>query len=272
MNKLNFSLMACVVALANLAFAPQVDVVAPQDFLQFDGFGDYVEIPDSTDFSVSTTGGLTVSAWMRPDALTFPVEESTGYVHWLGKGQLNHQEWTFRMYGLDNTDVPYRENRISFYVFNNGPGRGCGSYFQDPVEEGKWIHVTGVVDGVAETVSIYKNGGLRRTTSYSGIITPTHANAPLRIGTRDFASFFQGAIAQVRVWSRVLTDAEINDLYAINVVPRDGLVAEYLLNEGALDVAHDTAGAHDGMVFGTLTWGSGSFPVQGGRVQSGGGC
>lgn len=129
-----------------------------------------------------------------------------------------------------------------------------------------------MVDSVAETLSIYKNGELRRTTSYSGTIRPTHANAPLRIGTRDFASFFQGAIAQVRTWGRVLTDAEINDLYAINAVQRDRLVAEYLLNEGALDIAHDTADTHHGTILGTLSWGYGSFPVEGGRVQSDRGC
>ena len=34
---------------------------------------DYIEIPDSPDFSVATTGQLTVSAWIRPDVLTFPI-------------------------------------------------------------------------------------------------------------------------------------------------------------------------------------------------------
>ncbi len=274
MNKLNFCLIACLLALANFTFAAQLDVLPPQDFLQFDGFGDYVEVADSTDFSVSTTGGLTVSAWMRPDILTFPSEESTGYVHWLGKGELNQQEWTFRMYGLDNTDVPFRENRISFYVFNNGPGRGCGSYFQDPVQAGQWIHVVGVInDAVTEkTISIYKNGELRATTFYGDTIMPAHAGAPLRFATRDFASFFHGAIAQVRIWNRVLTDAEVSDLHNFGRVPQNCLVAEYLLNEGAGDTAHDTVDAHHGTVVGTMNWGSGSFPLQGGRVQSGGGC
>jgi hypothetical protein len=55
--------------------------------LQFNGTAsDYVEIADSADFSVATTNSLSVSAWMRPDVLTFPNYESTGYVHWLGKG------------------------------------------------------------------------------------------------------------------------------------------------------------------------------------------
>ena len=52
--------------------------------LQFDGIKDYVEIADDAGFSVATTGSLTVAAWIRPDALTFPNSESTGYVHWMG--------------------------------------------------------------------------------------------------------------------------------------------------------------------------------------------
>jgi hypothetical protein len=36
-------------------------------------------------------------------------------------------------------------------------------------------------------------------------VTPAHGTAPLRIGTRDFASFFLRAIREVRLWSRALT-------------------------------------------------------------------
>jgi hypothetical protein len=48
--------------------------------LLFDGEDDYIEISDDADFSVATTGQLSVSAWIRADVLTFPVFQSTGYV------------------------------------------------------------------------------------------------------------------------------------------------------------------------------------------------
>ncbi len=87
--------------------------------LKFNGTkSDYVEISDDADFSVATTGSLSVSAWIRPDVLTFPNFEKSGYVHWMGKGEADQQEWTFRMYNETTTDVPPRPNRISFYVFN----------------------------------------------------------------------------------------------------------------------------------------------------------
>ena len=39
-------------------------------------------------------------------------------------------------------------------------------------------------------------------------IIPEHGVAPVRIGTRDFNSFFQGAIRRVAIFSRRLTDSE----------------------------------------------------------------
>ncbi len=259
----------CLAALLNLAFVVPDDVSVPSAYLNFDGSSTYVEIPDSTDFSVDTTGGLTISAWMRPDVLLFPSTEGSGYVHWLGKGERGTQEWVFRMYSQDNTEG--RENRISFYVFNNAGGRGCGSYFQDPISASQWIHVVGVADGSLQTTAIYKNGVLRNINSYAGTITPQHATAPLRMATRDFASFFLGGMAQVRVWNRPLTTEEISGLYVSGSVPQDGLVAEYLMNEGDGNTVFDTAGGHDGAVQGA-TWGSDSFPADSTTGRQGGGC
>jgi hypothetical protein len=216
--------------------------------LQFNGTNDHIEIPDDADLSVATSGSMTVAAWMRPDVLTFPIFESTGYVHWMGKGEVGKQEWTFRMYNETTTDHPPRPNRISFYVFNPQGRKGVGSYFQESVQAGEWIHVTGIADGQNQEALIYKNGVLKKRESYAGIITPQHGAAPLRIGTRDSRSFFLGAIKGVRVWNRVLTDPEVQ-MVAGDSIPQDGLVAEYRLDQ---DVALDTTNLHNGRIVGGL--------------------
>ncbi len=218
----------------------------PASELDFDGTGTYIEIPSNPDFSVATTGALTVSAWIKPDTLVFPNCEGSGYVHWMGKGETNQHEWVMRMYSQDNTEN--RANRISFYVFNPAGGLGVGSHFQDLLEAGVWIHVVGAAD--AERTYIYRDGVKRDSDVYTGRLVPQAGQAPLRIGTRDLHSFFQGAIRNVRLWNRLLTPTEIQNLYAANVVPQEGLVAEYLLTQ---DVAQDTAGGHDGTIFGG-TW------------------
>ena len=222
-------------------------------YLGFDGVRSYVEVPDSPDFSLVTTGQLTVSAWIQPETiqpgtLIFPTTEGGGesYVHWMGKGEAHQQEWTFRIYSADNTVG--RANRISFYVFNLAGGIGIGSHYQDPaspVQPGDWIHVVGAAD--AERTYIYVNGQLVESNVYSPSITPSHGTAPLRIGTRDFGSYFKGQIREVRVWNRALLAAEIRALYDSDAIPAAGLVAEYLLTQ---DVAQDTADSHNGVIFG----------------------
>lgn len=222
-------------------------------YLSFDGYSTYIEVPDSPEFSVATTGELTVSAWIQPEtiepgSLIFPTTEGgdEAYVHWLGKGEPGQEEWTFRIYSANNTVG--RANRISFYVFNLAGGIGVGSHYQDPanpVQPGVWLHVVGAAD--TEKTHIYINGQLIESNSYSSSITPQHGSAPLRIGTRDFNSYFDGQIREVRLWSRILTAAEIQGLYTSDTVPQAGLVAEYLLTQ---DIAQDTAASHNGFISG----------------------
>jgi hypothetical protein len=69
--------------------------------LQFNGAAtDYIQIADSADFSVATISSLTMSAWMRPDVLTFPNSEGTKYAHWVGKGEAGQQVQTRSRTGL----------------------------------------------------------------------------------------------------------------------------------------------------------------------------
>ena len=232
-------------------------------YLAFNGVNSYVEVPDNDRFSVSTTGELTIAAWIRPDTLTFPHDERRGYVNWLGKGEgagkSGKQEWAFRMYNLGTPESPHRSSRIGFYVFNPWGGLGIGSYFQDDVDPNEWVHVVGAVDGTR--TYIYKNGVFRKCDQYRGatdnhcgrhafIVTPIHGTAPLRMGHVDGNSYFLGAMSEVRFWDRLLTQKEIAGLYGSNRVPRDGLVAEYLLNEGRGEVAHDTVADDDALIFG----------------------
>jgi hypothetical protein len=213
-------------------------------YLHFDGARTFIEVPSRPDLSLATTGALCVAAWIRPSVLLFPNTEGTHgsrYVHWLGKGEKNEQEWSFRMYSQDTQDG--RGNRISFYVFNSDGRLGVGSYFQAALQPGDWIHVVGMADN--QNTYIYHNGVQADSDLYAAQISPTAGGAPLRVGTRDFNSFFEGEIREVRVWNRVLSDAEISALYGSNTVSVNGLVAEFLLTQ---DVAPDSAGDHAGVI------------------------
>jgi hypothetical protein len=177
----------------------------------FDGRSQYLQVASHAHLSIPTTGSLTLETWIRPDTLQFPASQD-GYVHFAGKGESGAQEYVFRMYNRASD----RPNRISAYAFNPEGGLGSGSYFQDSVTVGEWIHVAAVINTQSSAaypdgyVKIYKNGQLRDTDSLRDYaIEPVVGNAPLRIGTRDLNSFFQGAIAKFAVYDYELSAATL---------------------------------------------------------------
>ena len=190
------------------------------DAYVFNGTTQYCQTPSVSDLSVLVpsaggTGIGTYEAWIRPDVLTFPVEESDGYVHWAGKGTPGEYEWVHRMYGLDNTAG--RENRISGYSFNLSGGQGDGAYWQTPGGEtaGVWLYYVLVINYVntSETwpdgyVTIYRDTVNTNIQTLAGI-TPGAGTAPLRIATRDFASYFEGAIGKYALYDYELTPAQV---------------------------------------------------------------
>jgi len=189
---------------------------------EFDGATQYMQVADNAALSPATAGVLTVEAWMRPDTLTFPHTESSGYVHWMGKGETGNHEYVSRMYSADNTNG--RANRISGYLFNSTGGLGAGSYFQDVVTAGQWIHYVLVINANAKDTAypdgytkLYKNGVLRDQDllNVAGTpIVPTRGNAPFRVGTRDLNSFFEGAVGKVAIYTKELTPTQISNHYA----------------------------------------------------------
>jgi hypothetical protein len=191
--------------------------------ITLDGKASYVEVPDDPAFSIATSGqGLTVEAWMRPDALEFPGETKDPYLHWLGKGELPQSEWAFRIYSRAST----RPNRVSAYSFNLAGGLGAGAYFQDALVAGQWMHVVATFDPPSQAnpragVSIYRDGVLRKGPSMRGSsgtlyseyqIVPTHGAAPLRFGACDIRhAFFTGGLDEVAIYPRLLSAAEIHE-------------------------------------------------------------
>lgn len=190
---------------------------------KFDGRGQYLEMADAAALSPATTATLTVEAWIRPDVLQFRSEESTGYIHWLGKGEQDNYEYMARMYSADNDED--RPNRISGYAFNKDGGLGAGSYFQDDIKAGEWIHYVLVINAAAAGgeyphgyTKIFRDGVLRDQDDLSingRTIVPTRGSAPLRVGTSNLESFFEGGIGKVALYDRELTAGQIARHYEV---------------------------------------------------------
>lgn len=207
--------------------APVADI--PSGAVKFNGSsGNYIEVADDDDFSVTTTGELTVAAWVRPDSIN-PTGAVDGqdppsgeglYLHWMGKGDndvVNRYEWMSRFYAHDKALNPTngandRPNRFSGYYFNPPGGLGSGSFFQEAVTPGEWIFY--VVEFDLTGPRIFKNGLLKDADFFSDYtIAPERTTAPLRLGTAELASWFDGAIGPVAFWDRRLTTEEVYRLW-----------------------------------------------------------
>lgn len=182
---------------------------------QFNG-RNWLEISDGGDLSPAITKTFTLEAWVRPDVLDFQYgERNTGYVYVLGKGK--PWEYAMRMYSTATpTESTNRRNRVSFYGWSPSGGEGSGAYFQDALVAGEWLHVVCVFDlNPSDTyplgfVEIWRDGTKRQRVSMTQFNTVMKAgDAPLRVGTRDMKSFFEGAVGNVAVYDYVLSEDTI---------------------------------------------------------------
>ena len=149
------------------------------------------------------------------------------------------------MYNHDVTNG--RSNRISFYVFNSEGGLGVGAHSTLPCRR-PGLHVAGVIDH--GTIHIYMDGEESKkecfqyqppvpnspchvqtypATGQPVVIHPRPGQAPLRLGTRDCHSYFQGGLSRVRIWQRVIGAAHIRALFASDTLPAPP-DAEYLFD------------------------------------------
>lgn len=187
----------------------------------FDGEAAYLEIPDADHLELTTTGELTIEAWMRPDVEDFPnVEKDKDYIHWMGKGTPGQHSWVARMYNKDSWRED-RPQRISGYAFNLSGGLGAGSYFQDHIKPGTWVHYVLVINTNNTSSAyptgytiIYRDGEKRQQRNLKDYdIIPGNGTAPIRIATRDLGSFFLGAIGKVAIYDYELSAEQLKENY-----------------------------------------------------------
>lgn len=201
--------------------------------VDFNGNGEYLTVPSSTDFSIPTTHQLTWEAWIRPDILQWTGQNDPygyGYVDFMGKCEVYSPscEWESRMYASVNQEN--RCNRLSAYVFNPSAGYGSGADWQPQcnlLQAGQWLHVVGeyqtltTPSGCNATypggINIWVNG-VEWNMSYHAPtgcmsqyqITPKAGSSPLDIGTLAFDTWFPGAIGKVAIYNYLLSQSQIN--------------------------------------------------------------
>ncbi len=198
--------------------------------IAFDG-SNYIEVPDAPAIGADVTGGLTVMAWFKSSV---PLDASGGGNRMLEKGN-NY----FFLQGV-------RPGGMNFLVKHGGANFTAG--IGESLEADRWYHIAGVFDGA--TAKTYIDGQLKGTVEVPGPID--NSGLPLRIGSDDAGSFFNGLMDQVLIWERPLTAAEIRVVMdgSFELLPEAGSPEITLQPEGqtlyeggtaALSVAADGA-------------------------------
>ena len=198
--------------------------------LDFDGVNDYITIPDNS--SLDIAGDWAISAWIKLDSMS-------GYCRIVGKQDASSNQCNYGI-GLENgTDFGA--------FFNDGSWRSA--YYSTDLNTGQWHHVVGQWDDSEEQMFLYINGVLVQTTTLSGAGTPSGNDDPVLIGLNEAggSEFFNGNIADVRIYDAILTASEIQVLASkINGSSSLGagtgdLQAWWKLNEGTGTSAADSS-------------------------------
>ncbi len=164
--------------------------------LYLNGSNDYVVVPDSP--SLDARDAITLSAWLRPEQV------GTQYV----VKKAAHGT-------VDGYEMTLSENGTVFVRFNNasaGNNYRVDSQTLYPTDGNTWIHVAATYDG--STIKLYINGKLESSQSASFQIGVNDLGLGIGAEENGYRPM-RGTIDEVRVYTRALSDAEIQDLATV---------------------------------------------------------
>lgn len=166
--------------------------------LTFDGVGDYVDCTNNVKYD-AITDKITVAAWIQVDIfdVTFQAIVTKGDSSW-------------RLSRNTETDgVHWRAN---------GPDPALRVNSTVSVNDGEWHHVAGTYDGTS--ARLYVNGRLDGSLATTGSVAKNAQKVFIGGNAEQMARLWKGAIDEVRIYSRVLTEAEVR--YLADRTPGDG--------------------------------------------------
>lgn len=159
---------------------------------RFDG-SNYLDAADQNQYDLSSE--YTISVWINRNA--------AGVMRIVDKATANNCDG----YNFDITS----DNRLRLlYCIVNGVGQDVVSGTAVPVNQ--WVHVLGTFSGTRQQARLYINGHLDAEKSTGAGVSLTNALS-VRLGMdHSGANGFSGAMADVRLYNRVLSEGEINEL------------------------------------------------------------
>lgn len=165
--------------------------------LHFDGVDDYVEIADSN--SLDLTNQMTIATWVKPDSIC---------------NSNNPLVQKDASYGLKITNLG---QAIGFIWSGWEPHQSTTTLYP-----GTWYHLVSTFDNGLH--QIYVNGELENQ-SMDAMTTIPVTTYPLTFAKGAFSCNFAGTLDEVRIYNRVYSDRQINNLYHQDLI---GVAKAYL--------------------------------------------
>lgn len=128
---------------------------------------------------------------------------------------------------------------------------------------GVWTAVTFTFDASTGAATLYQDGVKKAVLTSSYRRSVNWNSTSFYVGkSYDDARYLDGCIAELRVWNRILSDAEIANPVQPYTVPVDseGLISYWKFNEGAGTLIHDYANGYDLSCNTAPTWVEVSLP------------
>ena len=206
--------------------------------MEFDGIDDYVDIPQVV------TGDMTLMAWINASAAT-----PNGTIGRDGSGLI----WSDHAGGGDHYTLAVLGTKLAY---ETGPGGNPTTISNRDVVTGEWVHVAVTREDATKNVEILIDGVVDSTGTHTGD-TNVGSNPRAVIGANLLDSrYFRGIIDEVRIYNRVLEEAEVvmvmrgNLQLAWNPSPSNGAVIDIKHTGPVSWSAGDDASQHD-VYFGT---------------------
>ena len=169
--------------------------------LNFNGNGDYVEVPDSN--SLNITEEVTLAAWIK-------ILGDTKAPRIIAKGGESDYKSPYGI--ILDVDAKYLIGCIGDGIYWN-----LHTYTEEPLIWGTWYHVAMSYSTSAHVLKLYLNGEEVLSVKETAALISTEY--PLSIGALKYRgnwqNFFDGCIDDVRIYDRQLTPEEILQLTQI---------------------------------------------------------
>lgn len=187
--------------------------------------------------SMTVGTNMTISAWVKKTSST----SQRSFFSNRGAGGTVY-------FGLDGTQIFLYNDSATPAAFRSSVGS---------VQMAQWQHVVVTSNG---SVSTFYINGVFATSTTQTRSSSTGATFGIGWDPNIATEYWGGSIDEVRVYNRVLTSAEVSALYSSGdvvqkIVPRSGLVGEWLFNEGTSTQARDTSGqGNNGTLVSSPLW------------------